>query len=106
MHSFQRRKIVIYKITIFHIKSIESNSFRAVIDRTQIHGNVKVLDILKFTDSNNQITYTLKENPTNDKTISKQFKLKDKKNNIITKTDLDSTKINVKYGLSRTDTSY
>ena len=108
----------IYKITVSCTKSTTSNTFKAVVNGTEISQKVsleilagnsytlEVVDTSKFTVTNNQKTYTFKENPTNDETVSWQFKLKDKYENVITKTDLDSSKTTVKSELYGTDSSY
>ena len=44
--------------------------FKAVTDSAEIFEKVKIVNTSKFTATNNQKTYILKENPTNEETIS------------------------------------
>ena len=71
---FKWEKIDICKIIFFRIKATESNMFKAVTDSAEIFEKVKIVNTSKFTATNNQKTYILKENPTNEETISWQFK--------------------------------
>ena len=58
------------KIIFFLIKATESNIFKVVTDSAEIFEKVKIVNTSKFTATNNQKTYILKENPTNEETIS------------------------------------
>ena len=74
----------------FCTKATDSNTFKAVVDGTEISekttleilaGNSYTLEVVgtwKFTATNNQKTYTFKENSTDDEIVPWQSKLKDK----------------------------
>ena len=98
----------IYKITVSCNKVTDSNVFKAVVDGSEISEkvnleilnrnsyNLEVIDTSKFTVTNNQKTSTFNEISINNETVSRQFKFKDKYEDVISKIDLDSMKTTVK----------
>ena len=106
-----------YKIIVSCTKKRKDNSFKAIVNGTVIPQTVEleilpansytleVVDKEIFTISNSGKTYTFKKNPTNEESVTWNFKLKDKYENYIDKSDLDSSKTDViseLYGTNKT----